>query len=80
MMYLQKQISKNEDVVRELNEKNKSFNRLVANKLASEMDLNDVKIELLEQKIDLEKNKTTYIATVRGIEILTTSERQDDDK
>ena len=79
MMYLEKQISKNEDIVKELNEKNKNYTRLVSSKLASNMELNDTRVELLEQKIDLEKNKTTFIATVRGIEILTTDEGQNND-
>ncbi len=35
------------------------------------MDLNDTKIELLQQEIELEKNKITATSIKRGIQILT---------
>ena len=46
----------------------------ISKKLASPIELNDAKIELLNQEIEYEKNNVTQIAITRGIQILTEEE------
>lgn len=72
LLYLDKQIETNNNIIKELTDKQKSIHRLVAKKLATPMDENDVTIELLEQQIELVKNSMTSIAITKGLEVLTT--------
>jgi len=71
LIYLNEQVANNEDIVAQLTDKEKSFHRLVSKRLSSPIEENDAKIEMLKQKIELEKNKTTSAAITKGIEILT---------
>ena len=71
LIYLDEQISINTNSLNSLKSKEKSNQRLVAKKIISPMDLNDTKIELLQQEIELEKNKITATSIKRGIQILT---------
>lgn len=80
LAYIDKQIAANEKIIKELKDKNKSVGRMLDNKLVLPIELNDAKVQLIEQKIDLEKNKTTYISILRGIQILTADEEQTNDK
>lgn len=71
LMYLDEQIEENEKIVSELTDKEKSVHKLVSKKLSSPIEENEAKIELLNQKIELEKNMITANAIVRGIQELT---------
>ena len=71
LMYLNEQIEENNKVIAELTAKEKSVHRLVSKKVASPIEENETKVELLEQKIELEKNQITAIAITKGIEFLT---------
>lgn len=72
LLYLDKQIENNKALIKELTDKQKSIHRLVAKKLAPPIDENDVKIELLEQQIELIKNSVTSTAITKGLQVLTT--------
>ncbi len=72
LIYLEKQIEANNNIIKELKEKQKSMHRLAAKKLATPMDENDATIELLEQQIELVKNSMTSVAITKGIQVLTT--------
>jgi hypothetical protein len=48
------------------------MSRLYSKKMVSTIELNEVKMKLLEQKIDYEKNKVTAAALMKGIQALTT--------
>ncbi|MBR1943808.1 TolC family protein [bacterium] len=74
IIYLDQQINENNKAIKELKDKEKSTQKLASKRLISPMDLNDAKVELLQQKIELEKNKITSIAIAKGIEILTQTE------
>jgi len=71
LIYLDEQINENNKIISELSDKEKSVHKLVASKLSSQTEENEVKIELLNQKIEYEKNNITYTAIMRGIQILT---------
>lgn len=71
LMYLNEQIEENDKIIAELSDKEKSVKRLTSKKLASPLEENETKIELLEQKIDKDKNSITAVALTRGIQILT---------
>jgi len=70
LINMDEQIENNKKIVNELSEKQKSINKLVNKKIASPIEGNDSAIELLEQKIELDKNIITTIALTKGIEIL----------
>jgi outer membrane protein len=72
LMYLDKQIYSSEISIKELSDKEKSMNRLYSKKLVTPMDLNEAKIKLLQQKIEYEKNKITFVAIMKAIQALTT--------
>ena len=67
-------------ILKELNDKDKSLSRLVSKRVISPIELNDEKIKLLEQKIDYENNKTTATAILYGIQTLTMNEGNSDGK
>ena len=71
LIYLDEQLEENHHVVEELTDKSKSVHKLVSKRVVSPIEENDVKIELLNQKIELDKNSITHIAITKGIEILT---------
>ncbi|MBR1617698.1 TolC family protein [bacterium] len=71
LMYLEEQIYQNENTINELKSKEKSIKRLVKKRAATPIDENEVMVQLLEQQIELDKNKTTAVAIIKGIEFLT---------
>ncbi len=71
LMFLNEQILINTNSINTIKSKEKSISKLVAKKLTTPMDLNDAKIELLQQEIELEKNKITATSIKKGIQILT---------
>ena len=71
LIYLDEQLEENHQIVEELTDKSKSVHKLVSKRVVSPIEENDVKIELLNQKIELDKNSITHIAITKGIEILT---------
>ena len=71
LIFLEEQIDENNDMLKELTDKEKSVHRLVSKKLVSPIEENDAKIELLNQQIEFDKNSTTQTAIKKGIEILT---------
>ncbi len=74
LFYLDEQIKKNEEIIQKLNEKEKSNQRLYAKRIISPIELNNIKIELLEEKNEIAKNKTTAASIAKSIAILTRSE------
>lgn len=77
LMYLNKQLNENKDIVKELTDKEKSMRRLSAKKIISPIEDNNTKVELLEQQIEYEKNRITAIAITKGIQILTEEYKND---
>jgi len=71
LMYLDEQVAQNNEIVKELSDKEKSIRRLSSKRIVSPMEENDAKVELINQKIELMKNSLTHTAITRGIEILT---------
>ena len=71
LIYLDEQIAENDLSIYELKDKEKSMKRLAAQKLISPIELNEAKIELLNQQIEFDKNNVTRIAITKGIQILT---------
>lgn len=69
--WLDKQIENNQNIIKELADKEVSTNKLLSRRLISPIEANDVKISLLKEKIDYEKNKATEVATLKGIQALT---------
>ena len=72
LMYLEEQTEENKKITKVLNDKAKSTHRLVSNRVASPIEENDVKISILEQNIETEKNRITSDAITKSIQILTT--------
>ena len=70
-IYLNKQIEADEVLANELENKEKSIKKLVDKKVSTPIELNETKIQLLEQKIELNKNITTTIAIQKAIQALT---------
>ena len=54
-----------------LTEKEKSVNRMLAKRLVSPIESNEVKINLLKEQVEYEKNKATEVATLKGLQTLT---------
>lgn len=73
-LYLDEQIKKNEEIIQKLNEKEKTNQRLYSKRIINPMELNNAKIELLEEINEITKNKTTAISIAKGVSILTGSE------
>ena len=71
LIYLDEQISENNDILSELTDKEKSVHKLLSKKLVSPIDENDAKIEVLNEQIEYDKNSVTHTAIMKGIEILT---------
>lgn len=74
LIYLDEQIDENNITIKELIDKEGSMHKLVSKKIASPIEENEAKVELLNQKIELSKNSITQIAITRGIQILTEEE------
>lgn len=72
LMYLENQVEKGNELLEELIDKEKSIKRLAAKQVITPIELNDTRVQVLEQMIDYEKTSSTAIATLKGIEILTT--------
>ena len=71
LISINEQLAENKNIVKELTDKEKSAKRLSAKRIITPMEENDIKIELLEQKIEHDKNSITHTAIERGIQILT---------
>ena len=71
LMYLDEQINENSDAIKELTDKEKSVRKLVSKRVASPIEGNEAKIDLLNQQIELDKNSITKNAITKGIKILT---------
>ncbi len=71
LMYLDEQITQNNIAINELSAKEKALHRLASQRVISPIEENEAKIELINEKIELEKNSITNISIIRGIEILT---------
>ena len=71
LIYLDEQIEENNEMSDELKDKEKSVHKLMSKKLISPVDYNDVKIECLNNQIELDKNSITQNAIRLGIQILT---------
>lgn len=74
LIYLDEQISENNIAIKELTDKEKSTVKLVSKKLASPIEENNAKVDLLNERIELAKNSITHNAITRGIQILTEEE------
>lgn len=72
LVYLDKQIETDTLLSDELESKQKSIKKLVDKRISTPIELNESKIQFLEQKIELEKNTTTSVAIVKAINALTT--------
>lgn len=72
LLYLENQKEISDSIIIELEDKEKSTQRLVDKQLASPIELNRVKVELLEQLIEYEKNSSTVLGTLKAIQTLTT--------
>ena len=71
LIYLDEQLEENNKTIEELKDKSKSVHKLVNKRVVSPREENDVKVELLNQQIEQQKNSLTHTAITRGIEILT---------
>ena len=71
LIFLEEQIAGNEKMISELKTKEKSIKRLLNKKLVTPLDENRVKMEILQQQIELAKNTTSSVAIVKSMEILT---------
>lgn len=72
IIYLNEQAKTSEAICQELDDSLKSVKRLVDKKISTPIELNEAKIKLIEQKIELEKNTTTVVAIEKAIQALTT--------
>ncbi len=72
LMYLENQVEKGNELLEELMDKEKSTKRLAEKQIITPIELNDTRVQVLEQMIDYEKTSSTAIATLKGIEIITT--------
>lgn len=72
LYYVEKQIDNSEVIVSELSEKDKNTKKMLSKRLVSPIEANIATIELFKEQIELEKNKTLRIALLKGIEELTT--------
>lgn len=71
-MYLTQQLEADKNLINELEQKQKSTKRLVEKREVSPIELNEVKIQMLEQQIEYEKNISTNTAIAKAIKALTT--------
>ena len=74
IMYLDDQVKENIGMINELTDKEASMKKLASKKLVSPIEVNDARIELLNQEIEYEKNNITQKAITKGIQILTEEE------
>ena len=72
LVYLDEQIETDEKLTKELKDKENSIKRLLDKKVATPIEFNETKIQLLEHQIELEKNLATTIAISKAIQALTT--------
>ncbi len=72
LMYLERQVEDSQELLYELMDKEKSTKRLVDKKEITPIEFNEIKVELLEQEIELVKNSSTVPAILIGIQVLTT--------
>jgi len=71
LIYLDEQLEENNKTIDELKDKSKSVHKLVTKRVVSPIEENDVKVELLNQQIEFQKNSLTHTSITKGIEILT---------
>ena len=72
LLYLIQQLEADKNLINELEQKQKSTKRLVEKREVSPIELNEVKIQMLEQQIEYEKNISTNTAIAKAIKALTT--------
>ena len=72
LLFLESQTDTCNDIVLELDEKEKSAERLVKKQLISPIEFNNIKVEKLKQTIEYIKNSSAVIATLKGIQTLST--------
>ena len=71
LVYENDQIKTDNEILKSLNEKVSNQTRLLSKKLISPTELNDAKIDKLEQEIELTKDNLMKFAIVKSIQILT---------
>ena len=71
LIYLNEQIQENDKISKELKDKEKSMHKLASKRLISPIEENSAKSEVLENKIEHEKNLVTSVAIIKAIQILT---------
>jgi len=76
LTYLDKEISGNEKIVKELKDKTNSQNILLSQKLISPIELNETKIELLNEQMEYQKNMIAKTAILNGIQVITTYKKE----
>ena len=67
------QLSASDNIIKELNSKEISTAKLLKNRLVSPIDLQDAKVAILEEKIENLKLKTTTVAILKSLQVLTTT-------
>lgn len=72
LMYVQQQTICSKNALKELKDKEKSIKKLVDKKISTPIELNETKIETLNQEIEYIKNSVTSVATLKAIQIITT--------
>ena len=77
LYYLEKQLENNSKIINELTEKEENSIKLLAQRIISPIEANQVKIDLLKEKSDFEVNKITKVATLKGIEALTVYDKEE---
>lgn len=73
--YMVEQTENSKQILKELKENDVNTNRLLAKGLVSPIDSVQSQIDLLEEKIEFEKNELTAISILRAIQILTTYDK-----
>lgn len=73
--YMQEQLNENASILEKLKETEKNTNRMLSKGIVSPIDLMQAKIDVLEEQIEFEKNKTTLNSIIKAIQILTTYDR-----
>lgn len=77
LIYLDKKLENNDRIISELTEKEANSKKLLSQRIISPIDANQVKIDLLKEKSDFERNKITKVATLKGIEALTVYDKEE---
>lgn len=73
--YMDEQLKESSSILDKLNETEKNTNRMLSKGIVSPIDLMQAKIDVLEEQIEYEKNKTTLNSIIKAIQILTTYDK-----